>query len=244
MYVALWNRARCKDGAWFCDNQIAFFLRWFLIENPPPLEPQNHFSTHFYTRPTEGGVFNHRNVRRWTRRVDIFATSLVTIPIEIGAHWSLIILANLGMLGRADCEFQPAIYSIDPLGMEERGIVRKIKKYLKEEWVAKKGDSPCPMDLSALPVVYPEATRQNNYGDCGVYTGVVYLGMAITRGRLKPDFSFRMPEADSAAVEYAPGEYTRAGIVAIRREMAALMSQLGMEHHRPTVPVPVIDPIQ
>ena len=207
--VTVGDRVRCQDGVWFNDNSIAFYLRWFMEENPPPLEPQFHFSTHFFSKLTENGGMNHRNVRRWTRRVDLFRKSLVTIPIEYSKHWSLIIVANLDMIGRSDAgEFVPGIFAIDPLGTHEKGFVRIIREYLTAEWNQKKSWRACPIDLSKLPVHYPHATRQNNGDDCGVYSGVVYLTTAISIGRLKPGFSFFMSEEDAAVVEFAPGEFS------------------------------------
>ena len=77
---------------------------------------------------------NYGNVRRWTKRVDLFDTSQVTIPIEYRNHWSLIIVANLDVLGREDAgEFMPAIFAIDPLGTHEKGFVRIIREYLTVE---------------------------------------------------------------------------------------------------------------
>jgi hypothetical protein len=201
-------------------------------ENPPPLEPQFHFSTHFFSKLTENGGMNHRNVRRWTRRVDLFRKSLVTIPIEYRKHWSLIIVANLDMIGRSDAgEFVPGIFAIDPLGTHEKGFVRIIREYLTAEWNQKKSWRACPIDLSKLPVHYPHATRQNDGDDCGVYSGVVYLTTAISIGRLKPGFSFFMSEEDAAVVEFAPGEFSRAGIVRIRWEINDLMTKLATEYH-------------
>ena len=70
-------------------------MRWFVEENPPPLEPQFHFPMNFFAKLTEHGGMNYRNVRRWTKRVDLFDKSPVTIPIEYRNHWSLTIAVNL-----------------------------------------------------------------------------------------------------------------------------------------------------
>ena len=77
-------------------------MRWFMEENPPPLEPQFRSLAHFFAKLTENGGMNYRNVRRWTKRVRLFDKSVVTIPIEYRKHWSLIIVANLDMLVRED----------------------------------------------------------------------------------------------------------------------------------------------
>ena len=80
--VTVGGRVRCQDGVWSNDNSIAFYMRWFMEENPPPLEPQFHFSTHFFAKLTENGGMNYGNVRRWTKRAGLFDKSVVTIPIE------------------------------------------------------------------------------------------------------------------------------------------------------------------
>ena len=48
--VTVGGRVRGQDGVWFIDNSIAFYMRWFMEENPPPLEPQFHSSTHFFAK--------------------------------------------------------------------------------------------------------------------------------------------------------------------------------------------------
>ena len=235
--VTVGDRVRCQDGVWFNDNVIALYLKWFLQEFPPPLEPQYHFSTHFYTKLTQGGRgMNHGNVQRWTLHVPLFRKSLVTIPIEHNNHWTLIIVANLDMI--VGGEFEPGIYVIDPLGRDQPTFVTDIREYLEAEWNANDFTNwrACPIDLANLPVHYPQATRQNNGDDCGVYTGVVYLTKAISVGRLKPASSFFMSKEDAAEVRFKkPRRHrmlsTRHGIVRIRREIYDLMTKLATEFH-------------
>ena len=235
--VTVGDRVRCQDGVWFNDNVIALYRKWLLQESPPPLEPQHHFSTHFYTKLTQGGRgMNHGNVQRWTLHVPLFRKSLVTIPIEHNKHWTLIIVANLDMI--VGGEFEPGIYVIDPLGLHQPTFVTNIREYLEAEWNANDFTNwrACPIDLANLPVHYPQATLQNNGDDCGVYTGVVYLTKAISVGRLKPASSFFMSKEDAAEVRFKkPRRHgmlsTRHGIVRIRREIYDLMTKLATEFH-------------
>ena len=74
--VTVGDRVRCQDGVWFIDNSIVFYMRWFMEENPAPLEPQFRSSAHFFAKLTENGGMNYRNVRRWTKRADLFDKSL------------------------------------------------------------------------------------------------------------------------------------------------------------------------
>ena len=49
--------------------------------------PKVHaFNTFFYPKITSGG---HSAVRRWTRKVDVFAVDYILIPVHLGMHWCL-----------------------------------------------------------------------------------------------------------------------------------------------------------
>ena len=231
--VSIGDRARCADGVWFNDAILEFYLRWLLDESPPPLEPQHHFHTQFYSTLIEGG---HRAVRRWTRRVDLFRQSLITIPINVAnTHWSLIAIANLDMIETVNIKvgkFVPCIFNIDPLGTHEHSVVRKIRAYLHDEWIAKRGDSPCPVNLKQLRVDFPAATLQNNGDDCGVYSGVEYRSSAINAGRLFPGCgTFIMDDDGATAVDLRGGELSRKKIVAHRTQIRDLMTAFGQEYH-------------
>ncbi len=44
------------------------------------------FNTFFYPKIMSGG---HAAVKRWTRRVDVFAVDYILVPIHLGMHWCL-----------------------------------------------------------------------------------------------------------------------------------------------------------
>ena len=49
--------------------------------------PKVHaFNTFFYPKITNGG---HSAVKRWTRRVDVFAVDYILVPVHLGMHWCL-----------------------------------------------------------------------------------------------------------------------------------------------------------
>ena len=49
--------------------------------------PKVHtFNTFFYPKLMKTG---HASLKRWTKKVDLFAMDIVLIPIHLGMHWCL-----------------------------------------------------------------------------------------------------------------------------------------------------------
>ena len=49
--------------------------------------PKVHaFNTFFYPKIISGG---HSAVKRWTRKVDVFAVDYIIVPVHLGMHWCL-----------------------------------------------------------------------------------------------------------------------------------------------------------
>jgi hypothetical protein len=60
-------------------------------ETRPELNPNewHHIrfaNTYFYTKLTEDGEYNYKNVKRWTAKIDIFECDKMIIPINVVAH--------------------------------------------------------------------------------------------------------------------------------------------------------------
>jgi sentrin-specific protease 7 len=68
--------------------------------------PVYAFSSMFYTKLTEIETSDktvlHDKVKRWTKNVDIFSKEFIFIPINIGAHWSLVCVVRPGALIATD----------------------------------------------------------------------------------------------------------------------------------------------
>lgn len=47
------------------------------------------FNTFFYPKLVKDGP---QSLRRWTKRVDIFAHDIICIPIHLGMHWCMAII--------------------------------------------------------------------------------------------------------------------------------------------------------
>ncbi|XP_065300166.2 uncharacterized protein [Dermacentor albipictus] len=107
---------RClREGQFLNDVIIDFYLKYLLLEQlSEEVRQRTHiFSSFFYPRltqrlnpraPGQQGLTpaarRHRNVRTWTRHVDIFAKDFIVVPINQNAHWFLAVLCFPGLVAR------------------------------------------------------------------------------------------------------------------------------------------------
>lgn len=68
------------------------------------------FNTLFFKRLIQKG--GYENVRRWTRKVDIFAYDFLFVPVNMSFHWSLAIICNPGRLADGRTPLSHQIISI------------------------------------------------------------------------------------------------------------------------------------
>ena len=101
--------ARLEPGIYLNDTLVELDLRWIFEDISPSLQQRSfYFSSFFYRkltahnpRPSVGSSqsqdarfeFAHRQVRKWTRNVNIFERDFLFIPICEHLHWYLIIVA-------------------------------------------------------------------------------------------------------------------------------------------------------
>ncbi|EOD16434.1 hypothetical protein EMIHUDRAFT_46753, partial [Emiliania huxleyi CCMP1516] len=129
--------------------------------------PKVHvFSTHFYTKLAEcAGGYNHKNVSRWTRKVDLFAMDLIIVPINQGnTHW---VLAAINVRER---RFE----YYDSMGGDDDGRLKNLRMYLVDECAHKKHER---LDLEATGWAdyygaNHGAPRQTDGFSCGVYVAI------------------------------------------------------------------------
>jgi sentrin-specific protease 1 len=77
-----------KGLNWLNDEVINFYMS--LLCERSNSENSNlktyAFTTFFYPKLIKDG---YTSLRRWTRKVDIFAHDLILVPIHLGMHWTL-----------------------------------------------------------------------------------------------------------------------------------------------------------
>lgn len=74
-------------------SQVINFYMNLLVERSkhPNLPSVNTFNTFFYPKLRSSG---YSAVRRWTKKMDVFAKDLLLVPVHLGVHWCLSVSPN------------------------------------------------------------------------------------------------------------------------------------------------------
>jgi sentrin-specific protease 1 len=155
-----------RPGQWLNDEVINFYLGMCGTrgENATPgTVPRVYYhTTLFYTKLMQRNQYSYAGVKRWTRKVDLFAMDKVIIPIHLGVHWTCAVI-NL-----RDKQFE----YYDSMNGSARGkqILKDLQRYIQDESMDKKGVT---LDTSSWSFVIPDSydlPQQENSHDCGVFT--------------------------------------------------------------------------
>uniref|UniRef100_A0A1B0CMG9 Ubiquitin-like protease family profile domain-containing protein n=2 Tax=Lutzomyia longipalpis TaxID=7200 RepID=A0A1B0CMG9_LUTLO len=154
--------------AWLNDEVINFYMnllteRSTKAANLPKVYAMNTF---FAVRLLQAG---HGGVKRWTRKVDIFAHDVIPVPVHVSnVHWCM---AIIHMKNRT-------IRYYDSMGQPNMRILDALEQYLKSESLDKKQQ---PFDMKGWEKeCMADAPRQMNGSDCGVFSCM--FAEYITRG--------------------------------------------------------------
>lgn len=146
------------DNQWLNDEVVNFYMS-LLVErtkqngNLPKLYA---FNTFFFTKLATGG---HAAVRRWTRKVDLFAYDVILVPLHSSMHWCL-----------ATVDFRKKLIAYyDSLGSnnERDNCLQTLQLYLEAESQDKRG---CGLDWEPWKLeVISGLPQQHNGTDCGMF---------------------------------------------------------------------------
>jgi len=152
---------------WLNDEVINFFMGLLKARSAASAQlPKSHFfNTMFYAKLSGvggAGVYDYTGVKRWTRRVDLFAKDLLVCPIHChGNHWTL------ALVNFYDKRFE----YFDSLSGGDGGVLGDLRRYLKDEHLDKKKESWDDAgwtDHTWTPQ-RNGTPRQRNGWDCGVF---------------------------------------------------------------------------
>lgn len=146
-----------KGLNWLNDEVINFYMN-LLIERSRAtgkLPSVYAFNTFFYPKLSEQG---HSSLRRWTRKVDVFAHDLLVVPVHLKMHWCLAVI-----------DFRDkTIRYYDSMGHPNNDCLNDLLLYLKEESVDKKKQ---PYDMTGWKLEnVKDIPQQMNGSDCGVFS--------------------------------------------------------------------------
>ncbi|GAB5588516.1 Sentrin-specific protease 2 [Umbelopsis nana] len=149
--------SKLRPDTWLNDEIINYYMELISDRSQKNKDkyPSIHcFNTFFCTTLLESG---YAKLRRWTKRVDIFAKDMVLIPVNSSLHWTLAVFDFR--------KKQLAMY--DSLGGNNMRLVKALLQYLEDEHMDKK---KIAYDSSDWSVYIPkDIPHQRNGDDCGVF---------------------------------------------------------------------------
>ena len=120
--------------------------------------------------PKSKPTYDYNNVKRWTKRYDVFSLDKIFFPINTAnSHWTLLVLHMQ----------QRVAYYYDSLpGRSDRPseCFERMKLWLTDEAKDKKQD--LNYDPSDWKLVEPQCPKQTNGYDCGVFT-IMYMDFLV-----------------------------------------------------------------
>ena len=145
-----------RESVWLNDEVVNFYFN--LIKSRSESDgnlPKVHvFNTFFYPKIMKTG---HAGVKRWTRKVDIFAVDIILIPVHLGMHWCLAVV---------DFKNKEIVY-YDSLKGKNPSCIQGLRKYLADESLDKKKKA---FDFAGWKDIMPkDIPEQMNGCDCGVF---------------------------------------------------------------------------
>jgi sentrin-specific protease 1 len=120
----------------------------------------HYFNSFFFTKLLENGFYNYANVKRWSRKFDIFTKEKVFIPVNLhNTHWTLVVIYIQkkeihyydSMSGSGKTYLDASLQWLIDEGKEKKNLIIK-----REEWKLFDKESHVP--------------QQRNGYDCGMFT--------------------------------------------------------------------------
>ena len=144
------------DLNWLNDEVINFYMNLLIARGATDRYPKVHaMNTFFYPKLITGG---HASLKRWTKKIDIFARDLVVVPVHLGIHWCMSIIDF-----RDKC-----IRYYDSMGGNNPKCLAALRQYLQDESLDKKKK---PYNTSDWKLECAKnIPQQMNGSDCGVFS--------------------------------------------------------------------------
>ncbi|XP_076461373.1 uncharacterized protein LOC143293902 isoform X2 [Babylonia areolata] len=151
---------------WLNDEVINFYMNMLMERGEQDGHSKTYaFNTFFYPKLLQGG---HSAVKRWTRKVDVFAHRYLIVPVHLGVHWCLCMVF---VKDKKICYY-------DSMGGQNSQCLNAVRQYLADESQQKRSIA---LDLSEWTAeIVKEIPQQMNGSDCGMFTCM--YAETLTRG--------------------------------------------------------------
>ncbi|XP_045760698.1 sentrin-specific protease 1-like isoform X2 [Maniola jurtina] len=141
---------------WLNDEVINFYMNLLMQRSEERKDLPRVYATNtfFYPKLMQTG---QAGLKRWTRKVDIFAHDLMVVPVHLGVHWCLSLIKFR----------EKKIHYLDSMGGRNQACLDALLKYLRDEHKDKKGQ---PFDDSGWRTEsLKDIPQQMNGSDCGMF---------------------------------------------------------------------------
>ncbi|XP_069614768.1 sentrin-specific protease 1 isoform X3 [Ranitomeya imitator] len=136
---------------------INFYMNLLMERSKRKGLPKVHaFNTFFFPKLKCAGF---QAVKRWTKKVDVFAADVLLVPVHLGVHWCLAVV---------DFRRKTVTY-YDSMGGLNNEACRILLQYLKQESQDKKGISFDTNGWNLSSKTSDEIPQQMNGSDCGMF---------------------------------------------------------------------------
>lgn len=140
---------------WLNDQVINFYFTLIMERSKSGDLPKVYaFNTFFYPKLMSGG---HSVLKRWTRKVDLFEHDYILIPVHLGLHWCVAVIAAK----------EQSVRYYDSMGGRNNDCLKALITYLEAESLDKR---KTVLDSSSWTMECMEdIPQQMNGSDCGMF---------------------------------------------------------------------------
>jgi sentrin-specific protease 1 len=156
-----------KPNTWLNDEIVNFYM-CLLQERDDQLSAasngarkrSHYFNSFFITKLLENGTYNYGNVKRWTKKFDVFAMDRVFMPVNLSnTHWTLAVAYIQ----------KKEIHYYDSMSGSGKRHMEAIRQWLVDEAREKKQMTLNPAEWKLVDREEHVPQQRNGY-DCGVFS--------------------------------------------------------------------------
>jgi hypothetical protein len=155
-----------KPVTWLNDEVINFYMNLLqerdtkFINAKEKTRSSHYFNSFFFTKLLENRVYNYSNVKRWTKKFDIFEKEKIFIPVNLNnTHWTMLMIHMQ----------KKEIHYFDSLSGSGKTYLEAAMRWIKDEGREKKN---LTIDTNEWRLLERERNvpQQRNGSDCGMFS--------------------------------------------------------------------------
>ena len=161
-----------RDGTWLNDEVINFYMQLLQQRNEAQCGqnkkklPSYFLNSFFLTKLLDGtGIYTYANVRRWTKKFDVFSADKIFFPINVSnTHWTLAVVHM----------HDQRIQYYDSMGGKGTKYLDALLRWVQDEHEDKKAKLGSGGQFDAtrwrrVGTIQATTPQQRNGVDCGVF---------------------------------------------------------------------------